>query len=114
MASDLTQATKTERDANLRVKAESRFRELLEAAPDAIIEVDREGRIVLLNAATEAIFGYDREQLLGQPVEKLIPEGARGRHGAHRANYWANPVTRPMGFGMILLARRNDGTEFPD
>jgi PAS domain S-box-containing protein len=113
MASDLTQATKTERDANLRVKAESRFRELLEAAPDAIIEVDREGRIVLLNAATEAIFGYDREQLLGQPVEKLIPEGARGRHGAHRANYWANPVTRPMGFGMILLARRSDGTEFP-
>jgi PAS domain S-box-containing protein len=113
MAADTTKATRTEHDANLRVKAESRFRELLEAAPDAIIEVDREGRIVLLNAATEAIFGYRREDLLGQPVERLIPEGARGRHGAHRANYWANPVTRPMGFGMILLARRNDGTEFP-
>jgi PAS domain S-box-containing protein len=92
---------------------ESRFRELLEAAPDAIIEVDREGRIVLLNAATEAIFGYGREDLLGQPVERLIPEGARGRHGGHRAAYWANPITRPMGFGMILLARRSDGTEFP-
>jgi PAS domain S-box-containing protein len=102
MASDLTQS-----------KAESRFRELLEAAPDAIIEVDREGRIVLLNAATEAIFGYRREELLGQPVEGLIPEGARGRHHAHRAAYWANPVTRPMGFGMILLARRRDGSEFP-
>lgn len=102
IASDLTQS-----------KAESRFRELLEAAPDAIIEVDREGRIVLLNAATEAIFGYRREELLGQPVEGLIPEGARGRHHAHRAAYWANPVTRPMGFGMILLARRKDGSEFP-
>ncbi len=113
MASDLTLTTKTARDADLRIKAESRFRELLEAAPDAIIEVDREGRIVLLNAATESIFGYKREELLGQPVERLIPEGARGRHHAHRAAYWANPVTRPMGFGMILLARRRDGSEFP-
>jgi PAS domain S-box-containing protein len=113
MASDLTLTTKTARDADIRFKAESRFRELLEAAPDAIIEVDREGRIVLLNAATETIFGYGREELLGQPVEKLIPEGARGRHHAHRAAYWANPVTRPMGFGMILLARRRDGSEFP-
>jgi PAS domain S-box-containing protein len=75
--------------------------------------VDRDGRIVLLNAAAEQIFGYRREDLLGEPVEKLIPEGARGRHGAHRAAYWAHPVTRPMGFGMILLARRRDGTEFP-
>jgi PAS domain S-box-containing protein len=113
MASDLTETTKTEREAGIRLKAESRFRELLEAAPDAIIEVDREGRIVLLNAATENIFGYRRAELLGEPVEKLIPEGARGRHGAHRASYWANPVTRPMGFGMILLARRSDGSEFP-
>jgi len=113
MASDRTLTTKTARDADIRLKAESRFRELLEAAPDAIIEVDREGRIVLLNAAAESIFGYKREELLGQPVEKLIPEGARGRHHAHRAAYWANPVTRPMGFGMILLARRRDGSEFP-
>jgi PAS domain S-box-containing protein len=113
MAADLTLTTKTARDANIRIKAESRFRELLEAAPDAIIEVDREGRIVLLNAAVESIFGYRREELLGQPVEKLIPEGAQGRHHAHRAAYWANPVTRPMGFGMILLARRRDGSEFP-
>ena len=113
MASDLTQTAKTERDANFRIKAESRFRELLEAAPDAIIEVDREGRMVLLNAATEAMFGYSREELLGEPVEKLIPESARARHDAHRAAYWASPVTRPMGFGMVLLARRSDGSEFP-
>ncbi len=57
--------------------------------------------------------GCRREQLLGQPVRIADPEGARGRHGAHRANYWANPVTRPMGFGMILLARRSDGADFP-
>ena len=113
MASDLTQSAKTARDASIRIKAESRFRELLEAAPDAIIEVDQAGRIVLLNAATEEIFGYRREELLGQAVEGLIPETARGRHHAHRAAYWANPITRPMGFGMILLARRKDGSEFP-
>ena len=113
MAVDETRATRSARDAGVRLKAESRFRELLEAAPDAIIEVDRDGRIVLLNAAAEQIFGYRREELLGEPVENLIPEGARGRHGAHRAAYWAHPVTRPMGFGMILLARRRDGTEFP-
>ena len=115
MASDLT---RNHKDENATPTSEAQGRKadsakLLEAAPDAIIEVDRDGRIVLLNAATEAIFGYRREELLGQPVEKLIPEGARGRHGAHRAAYWANPVTRPMGFGMILLARRSDGTEFP-
>ncbi len=96
-----------------RFKEESRFRELLEAAPDAIIKVDREGRIVLINVIAEQMFGYAREELVGEPVDKLIPESARGRHGAHRAAYWANPVTRPMGFGMILMARRRDGTEFP-
>jgi len=113
MAVDVTRAARSARDAGVRLKAESRFRELLEAAPDAIIEVDRDGRIVLLNAATEQMFGYQREELLGQPVEGLIPQEARGRHGAHRAAYWSNPVTRPMGFGMILLAQRRDGTEFP-
>jgi PAS domain S-box-containing protein len=96
-----------------RFKEESRFRELLEAAPDAIIKVDREGRIVLLNVIAEQMFGYRREELVGEPVDMLIPEAARGRHSAHRAAYWANPVTRPMGFGMILMARRRDGTEFP-
>ena len=113
MASDLTEATRTEREARLRLKAESRFRELLEAAPDAIIEVDSDGKIVLINAAAEEIFGYSREQLLGQQVEMLIPESGRARHHGHRAAYWSNPITRPMGFGMTLLARRQDGSEFP-
>lgn len=92
---------------------EDRFRELLEAAPDAIIEVDREGCIVLLNAVTVKLFGYSREELLGQNVDSLIPEAARGRHTGHRADYWATPQTRPMGQGLTLLARRKDGSEFP-
>lgn len=102
-----------EREANLRLKAESRFRELLEAAPDAIIEVDQEGRIVLLNRVTEKIFGYTRDELLGQNVDSLLPVEMMGRHAEHRAQYWANPSTRPMGHGLILKARRKDGTELP-
>jgi PAS domain S-box-containing protein len=102
-----------EREATARIKAESRFRELLEAAPDAIIEVDREGRIVLLNAVTIKLFGYTREELLGRNVDALIPDAARARHAAHRATYWEKPMTRPMGQGLTLRARRKDGSEFP-
>jgi PAS domain S-box-containing protein len=94
-------------------KAESRFRELLEVAPDAIIEVDSHGSIVLCNAATERLFGYRREELLGTPVETLIPEGGRAAHQKHRGNYWSDPVTRPMGKGLTLHAQRQDGTRFP-
>jgi PAS domain S-box-containing protein len=102
-----------DRDAAARIKAESRFRELLEAAPDAIIEVDRDGRILLLNAVTVKLFGYEREELLGRNVDALIPDAARARHALHRANYWEHPATRPMGQGLTLLARRKDGSEFP-
>lgn len=90
-----------------------RFRELLEAAPDAIIEIDREGRIVLLNKVTEQLFGYPREALLGQLVEVLLPEEARSSHHAHRQQYWDRPATRPMGSGLKLEGRREDGTRFP-
>ena len=93
--------------------AEGRFRELLEAAPDAIIEVDGDGRIVLLNAVTSKLFGYSREELLGKKVDDLIPEGARGRHAGHRRSYAERPETRPMGSGMLLVALRKDGSEFP-
>jgi PAS domain S-box-containing protein len=102
-----------ERDANLRVKAESRFRELLEAAPDAIIEVDRDGCIVLMNRVTEQLFGYRRDELLGSSVDLLLPPPERSRHAGHRARFWENPSTRPMGRGYILKARRRNGTEFP-
>jgi len=101
------------RQPRAREFAESRFRELLEAAPDAIIEVDRQGRIVLLNAVTEKLFGYSREELLGKNVDSLLPDAARGRHAGHRAGYWASPQTRPMGHGLTLQARRKDGSEFP-
>ncbi len=102
-----------EREATARIKAESRFRELLEAAPDAIIEVNREGRILLLNAVTVKLFGYTREELLVRSVDALIPDAAHARHAAHRANYWEKPTTRPMGQGLTLRARRKDGSEFP-
>lgn len=102
-----------EREAHERAEVESRFRKLLEAAPDAIIEVDRGGRIVLLNAVTEKLFGYSRDELLGESVEALIPEDLRRRHREHRAYYWAHPVTRPMGQGLTLFAKRRDGTRFP-
>lgn len=93
--------------------AEARFRELLEAAPDPIIEVDRQGRIVLMNSQTEKVFGYDRRDLIGQPVETLVPEANRGRHVHSRRAYFAHPVTRPMGRGLDLQGRRKDGTCFP-
>ncbi len=90
-----------------------RFRDLLEAAPYAILEVDRDGTIVLLNAAAEAMFGYRREELLGNLIEILVPEPARQRHHEHRDRYAEHPTTRPMGIGLELLAKRRDGSEFP-
>ena len=107
------EALQTKRPPKTRAVAEGRFRELLEAAPDAIIEVDRQGRIVLLNAVTEKLFGYSREELLGKNVDALIPDTAHGRHASHRANYWSAPQTRPMGHGLTLQARRKNGSEFP-
>src|SRR5437899_5346375 len=89
------------------------FQALLEAAPDAIVAVDREGVIRLVNAQTERLFGYSRGEMLGFAVEMLVPETVRGVHPAHRAEYFADPRTRPMGAGLELSARRRDGSEFP-
>ena len=94
-------------------RGDRRFRELLEAAPHAIIEVDQQGRIVLLNGMTEKLFGYERQELLGQPVEILIPEHLRAGHVHNRRSYWAHPLTRPMGSRLELEARRKDGSCFP-
>jgi PAS domain S-box-containing protein len=85
----------------------------LEAAPDAIVGVFPDGRIALVNAQTERLFGYARAELVGQPIEILVPESARTVHPGHRADYFANPRPRPMGAGLRLAARRKDGTEFP-
>lgn len=92
---------------------QSRFQELLEAAPDAIIEVDQQGRIVLLNRVTEQMFGYARPELLNQPVEILVPSEVRSGHHAHRSGYWNHPTTRPMGGGLKLEGQRKDGSRFP-
>jgi PAS domain S-box-containing protein len=96
-----------------RQQAEERFRELLESAPDAMVIVDEGGEIVLVNAQVERVFGYAREELLGQPVEILVPERRRGRHAGERGNFVADPHARPMGAGLDLYGRRKDGTEFP-
>ena len=93
--------------------AERRLGELLESAPDAILELDNDGRILLLNRMAEQLFGYTREELLGQTVETLVPEALREAHKRHRTHYLNQPVTRPMGSGLKLEARRKDGSRFP-
>ncbi len=93
--------------------ADPRFAGLLEAAPDAMVCVDAGGRIVLVNAQAERLFGYGREELAGQRVEVLVPDGVRAVHPGHRAGYAADPRPRPMGAGMELAGRRRDGSTFP-
>jgi len=102
-----------ERDAREYARPMDRFRELLETAPDSIIETDAQGKIVLVNAATEQTFGYSRDELLGKPIDQLVPQELRNVHAQHRSEYAAAPVRRPMGTGLRLQAQRKDGTSFP-
>jgi PAS domain S-box-containing protein len=88
------------------------FATFLEAVPDALIAVDGKGSIILVNTQAEALFGYQREELIGLPVELLVPASVRD-HSAQRIAYSREPVSRPMGAGMELAGRRKDGSEFP-
>ena len=101
------------REVAERLRTEHKFRSLLEATPDAMVIVEEDGKIVLINKQTESLFGYARDELVGQSVEKLVPERFRDRHAGHREDYHSDPRPRPMGAGGELAGRHKDGREFP-
>ena len=102
-----------EQEVAQRSQAEDRFRSLLESAPDAMVIADHKGEIVLINGQAESIFGYGRNELIGEPIEILIPTSLSGHHPSHRASYTADPHVRAMGAGLDLHALRKDGSQFP-
>src|SRR4029453_13151974 len=101
------------RDISERKRAEQRFQLVVEAAPSGFVMVDQAGRMVLVNSQTEKMFGYTRDELLGHPVEMLVPERLRKQHAQYRAGFFANPKARAMGVGRDLFGQRKDGSEFP-
>ena len=100
-------------DITRRKHAEEHFRLVVEAAPNAMIMVNADGKIDLANAQVETVFGYTRQELVGHPVEMLIPERLRSQHPAYRNSYFCNPEARSMGAGRELFGRRKDGSEVP-
>jgi hypothetical protein len=89
------------------------FESLLEAMPDGLVGVDPQGVIRFVNGRMESMFGYDRGDLVGVPIETLVPQSLRHVHSAHREDFNTAPVQRPMGSELILSGQRRDGTHFP-
>jgi PAS domain S-box-containing protein len=100
-------------DISARKRLEERFRSVVESAPNAMVMINNSGRIEMVNAQTERMFGYPRGELLRQPVEMLVPERFRGNHPGLRASFFSAPKSRPMGAGRDLYGLRKDGSEFP-
>src|SRR5271166_6493072 len=92
---------------------ERRFRLVVEAAPNAMVMVDRAGKIVMVNSQAERVFGYSRPELIGQPVEMLVPERSRSHHPELRKTFFTDPQPRLMGAGRDLYGLKKDGSEFP-
>jgi PAS domain S-box-containing protein len=112
-AGEIEGASHISRDITDRKRAEEMFRLAVDAAPNAMVMVDGEGIIILVNAQTEKMFGYRREEIMGREVDILLPEEYRGRHPAHRAEFMHEPRVRAMGAGRELYGLRKDGTKFP-
>jgi PAS domain S-box-containing protein len=100
-------------DISERKRLEERFRRVVEAAPSAMVMINANGRIEMVNAQAEQVFGYARAEMLGQPVEMLVPKRFRGHHPGLRSSFFDDPRARPMGAGRDLFGLRKDGSEFP-
>ena len=112
-AAELATMNKMLRDMTEGKRAEEKLRRVVDAAPNAMIITDADGRIVLVNTQTEQIFGYHREELVGRPIEILVPDRFRRQHPRDREGFTADPRTRPMGVGRNLHGLRKDGSEVP-
>src|SRR2546423_817486 len=92
---------------------EDLFRRVVEASPNAIVLINREGKIILVNAQTQRLFGYERDELVGQSIELLVPSRFRAKHPEHRTAFFGQPIARSMGAGRDLYGVRKDGREVP-